>query len=442
MNYSFLIDFFLSLNSHNISYCVLRNYATLPDSTGGSDIDMWVRKEDCQRFFDLTMEITKRHKGHLVSYIWKRHEPKICLLGEDWGVQIDVYTGLVPIGDYEFYTGEIIEKHVVDFNGVKVIRKEWCAIESLLKEVLNTGSCDRKDKFYSEAHEAISTMSSEELKEGLPMFSDKYIAILKRVGDEQKSKELVYALYAEGRKNLSKKVKGSTFDKIAKFKRIFKRPGFMIAIMGTDGAGKSAIYEAMLPHLEDAFHNGMHYRHLRPHMLPDIGVLLGKRVEQKDIKVCADPHAKKSSGFVGSLVRLVYYAQDYIWGYLMKIWPKIATHADVYVMDRYYYDYYIDQMRSLTKLPKWVIRFFDLFIPSPDIILCLGGDPEKIYARKPETSLEDVKKQTKALHKFCDTHKNAFWVDTTKHDLDTSTKMALSGIAERMAVRFNQVSKL
>lgn len=442
MNNSFLKDFFDTLNGQGISYCVLRNYDTLPESTGGSDVDMWVCKEHCQKFFDLTIELTKRHKGHLVSYIWKRHEPKICLMGEDWGLQIDIYTGLVPIGDYVFYTGDIIEKHIVEQKGVRIMCKKWSAIESLLKEVLNTGSCDRKEKFYQEAHDAIATMSIEELKAGLPMFSDKYIAIVKRVGDEQKSEELISALYTKGRRELTTKVNGSTFDKIAKFKRIFKRPGFMIAIMGTDGAGKSAIYETMLPHLEDAFHNGMHYRHLRPHMLPDIGVLLGKRENQKGIKVCADPHSKKSSGYVGSLVRLVYYAQDYIWGYLCQIWPKICAHADVYVMDRYYYDYYIDQKRSLTRLPKWVIKFIDWFIPSPDIILCLGGDPEKIYARKPETSLEDVKKQTKALHDFCNSHNNAFWVDTTEYNLQSSAKMALGGIAEHMAERFKNVKKL
>ena len=51
---------------------------------------------------------------------------------------------------------------------------------------------------------------------------------------------------------------------------------------------------------------------------------------------------------------------------------------------------------SLTQHPKTINE-----IPKPDIILCLGGDPEKIYNRKPETSLEEVTRQTSALKDFC-----------------------------------------
>ena len=89
-----------------------------------------------------------------------------------------------------------------------------------------------------------------------------------------------------------------------------------------------------------------------------------------------------------------------------------------------------------------IIKFFDIFVPSPDVIICLGGNPEKIFERKPETSLEDVKNQTAALHDFCNSHKKAFWVDTTEYDLETSTKIALKGLAERMGKRFKDIKKL
>jgi N-acylglucosamine 2-epimerase len=54
------------------------------------------------------------------------------------------------------------------------------------------------------------------------------------------------------------------------------------------------------------------------------------------------------------------------------------------------------------------------FAPAPDLILCLGGDPEKIYAGKPETSLEEVQRQMSALKKFCADNHKAVWIDTTK----------------------------
>ena len=437
-----LVELFEELNKKNIQYAVLRNYKELPQSTGGSDIDIWVKAEDCQRFYDIVNSIAIKHQGSLVSYIWKRHEPKICYLGPDWGMQFDVYTGLVPIGDFVFYTGDIIENHIVYHHGVKVLDEKWCAIESLLKEILNTGNCDKKEKYYNDASKALGTISEKELKDGLPMFSDNYRNILKRVGREEKSQELISLLYKEGLKELKNKVPGCFFDKFLKFKRIFRRPGYMIAILGTDGAGKSAIYNTIYPHLEAAFHSKLYYRHLRPDMLPDIAELFGKRKKSDRPEVCENPHAKKSSGLVMSLVRVLYYLHDYIWGYWLNIWPKISTQSAVFVMDRYYYDYYIDQSRSRTSLPNWIIRFFDFWVPSPDIIIGLGGDPEKIFARKPETSIKEVTRQTEALKAFCNRRRNAFWVNTTENDVDTSARMVLKLISERFSKRFNNVKSL
>lgn len=442
MNNSFLKDFFDTLNGYGIAYCVLRNYDTLPESTGGSDVDMWVRKEDCQRFFDLTMELTKRHKGHLVSYIWKRHEPKICLMGEDWGVQIDVYTGLVPIGNKVFYTGQLIEQHTIIHNSIKVLAPHWAAIEAFLKEVLNNGHCNQKEKYYIDASDAVRTMGINELKSGLPMFSDNFIELLNRIGHEDKSEELISKISQTARKELNKRVDGSFWDGLLKFKRIFRRPGFMIAILGTDGSGKSAIYSSIYPYLEGAFHKGVYYSHLRPHLLPDIGVIIGNRKNDDTITVCKEPHAKKPSGFAVSLVRILYYLQDYFWGYWIKIWPKIATHSHVFILDRYYYDYYIDQNRSRTSLPYSIIRILELFVPKPDLILCLGGDPNIIFKRKPETSLEEVKRQMKALKAFCDKRKNAVWFDTTGGSLEDSTNNVMDVIVKFMNNRFANISKL
>ena len=438
----FLRILFDNLNAVPIRYAVLRNYENLPDNTGGSDIDVWVHRDDCQKFFDISIAIAKQCNGYLVSYIWKRHEPKICFLGPDWGAQFDVYTGLVPIGDYEFFTGGIIEKHIVDHHGVKVLDENWCAIESLLKEVLNTGKCDRKEKFYNDASKALGVISDKELEDGLPMFSANYCKILKRVGTEPKKQELITLLYKEGLKELKDKVPGYFFDKFLKFKRIFRRPGYMIAILGTDGAGKSAIYNAIYPSLEAAFHSKVYYRHLRPDMLPDIAELFGKRKKSDRPEVCEDPHAKKSSGLVISLVRLLYYLQDYIWGYWLKIWPTISTQSALFVMDRYYYDYYIDQSRARVNLPNWLIRCFEFFVPQPDAIVCLGGDPKLIFERKPETSLEEVERQTKALSSFCEKRKNAFWVDTTDCSLDESAHRALEGITDKLSLRFSKVKHL
>ena len=118
----------------------------------------------------------------------------------------------------------------------------------------------------------------------------------------------------------------------------------------------------------------------------------------------------------------------------------MATKSKVFIFDRYYYDYYIDQRRSRTSLPHWILRFGEIFVPTPDLTLCLGGDPKKIYERKPETSLEEVTRQTEVLRRFCDKRKKAVWVDTTLTP-EESIQMAKQAIVEMLTPRFKNIKK-
>ena len=204
-----------------------------------------------------------------------------------------------------------------------------------------------------------------------------------------------------------------------------------IALLGTDGSGKSTIIDALTPWVEKKFAK-VRYEHMRPNHLPSLAVALGKKKADEPATVCSDPHGSKPSGFMGSLLRLSYYWIDYTWGYFRKVRPSKDV---VWFFDRYYYDYYVDQRRARLSLPNWVIKLFGWFVPCPDLTICLGGDPAKIYARKPETSLEEVTRQTMALKDFTCRHKRTVWVDTTVAP-EESVEMAMKAIVEMMSKRF------
>ena len=93
----------------------------------------------------------------------------------------------------------------------------------------------------------------------------------------------------------------------------------------------------------------------------------------------------------------------------------------------------IDPRRCAVRLPRGWARFWSWFIPKPDLILCLGGDPEKIYARKPETSLEEVRRQVGELKKFCDGNKRAVWIDTTV-SVEESSYQTLKAILTKLPI--------
>jgi thymidylate kinase len=434
-----LEDFFNQLNKENISYCVLRNYHSLPQSTGGSDLDIWVSSLNTERFLKIIQECSAKHSGKVVSYIWKRFGPKICILGNSWGVQIDVYKDVIPIKEYIFITSDTIIQHIDYYNEVHILSNNWSAIITLLKEILNTKSCRRKHNIYPDAQKALSVIDKDELKASLHMFSSKFIDELVSIANRPYSDAIVKRIYQLGIMDLKKQKGIIRFDRIKKWFRLFRRPGYMIVILGTDGSGKSTIIEAITPILEGAFHNGIHYKHLRPHLIPDLGIMIGKREKQDGLS--PHPHAKKPSDLISSLIRWGYYMFDYTVGYFCKIYPDIGTHADVFVMDRYYYDYYVDQKRLLINLPTWIIHFGEIFIPKPDLILCLGGDPGVFFNRKPETSLGEVDRQIKALKKFCETRKNTVWIDTGCSVVESVDK-SMRAIVDMMSSRFQNLKAL
>ena len=214
------------------------------------------------------------------------------------------------------------------------------------------------------------------------------------------------------------------------------KKSLIIALLGTDGSGKSTIIENIKPPLNDAFHNAVYYEHMRPNKFPSIARLMGNKEEFTG--PVTNPHGSSTSGFLGSMLRWAYYMLDYTLGFYLKIWPKKAIRSCVWIFDRYYYDYLIDPKRSRINLPKWLLKLGQFIIPEPDIIICLGTDAQAIYKRKPELPLAEVERQVDALQAFCEKHPRARWIDTGQ-SIEQSSRETMEYIKEVMGNRFNEV---
>ena len=217
---------------------------------------------------------------------------------------------------------------------------------------------------------------------------------------------------------------------MSRFKRLLHPVGRMIAVLGTDGAGKSTILNEIQPVLKSMTHGRITVHHLKPDLFPPLGRFRGVKYEPGHI--CTNPHGSKPSGKIGSLIRISYLMCDYILGYWLKIRLQLAKiPAGLWVFDRYAYDMLIDPRRFRISLPTWIVRLFVFFAPRPDLTICLGGDPAKLYARKPETSLEEVKRQVYALKDFCGGRKATVWIDTDGLIKESANK-TMTSILERL----------
>ena len=436
----FLSAFFQTMNEEGVDYFVYGSYLALPEDTGGSDIDMVVEEKDFAKVSRILDSLTRNSGVSKVSYYANANAKfyRFLSFSKSFGVQLDIfYKGLCFQG-IEYYPMKLMRERIIEYNGIKVLDINKGYYVDFIKEVLHLG--EAKEKYLKAFIEEIKRDEHHYREELSSLYGEETM----RLVFDNLSEDKLPSVEKRLQRMMQKKVmKGHRWKnlllRLLLLKRLFGiRPGYVIAVEGTDGSGKSFIINSITPVLNEAFHNGVVYNHLRPSAIPDLGVVLGKKKKEDEVVICTDPHGQKQSGLIGSLIRWGYYMIDYTFGYLKKVWPQIHTKSKVFIFDRYYYEYYLDQKRSRTNLPHWIIRFGELFLPNPDLILCLGGDPVKIYDRKPETSLDEVKRQTEALKKFCRERKNAVWIDTTVLP-EESVKAALGACYEVMSKRFNKI---
>lgn len=420
-----LLYLFKELDNKKINYSVLRNYQSLPNTTGGSDLDILIDKESINTFNKLLIQFIKENDLKLVSVIDDNQCPKYCISQYGWGIQIDAFRKSVYFGNNEIILSEILFENTVKHNGVNVLNNRVGTLLAFLKELLNNKFCE--DKYIVDLQNQF--LEQDIQTNLLSQFSSPFITYLNQ-NLNQLDKKHCLVLH-----KLSKtSFKRSKFNGLSKkIKRLFKQPGFTIAFLGVDGAGKSTIINSITPKLNKAFHKAIYYEHMRPNKLVSIARLFGKKEEFNG--PVTNPHGSTPSGYLGSLLRWSYYMLDYTFGFYLKVWPKKSIRSCIWIFDRYYYDYLIDPKRGRINLPTWILKFGQVIIPEPDIILCLGTDPTSIHKRKPELTLKEVERQVLELKAFCNSHKKAVWIDTGK-DIESSSNATLEFITTMMSERF------
>lgn len=434
----FLFEYYNTLNMQGVFYFVYGEYENLPNGNGSSDIDMIISPSDFNLGISILNSIARNDNVDVVSYYYGPNSCFVRFMTPEWGVQFDIISAFYH-KDKIYYPTEYLRNDIVIHNDViKVLKIEVGYYVDFLKELTHINTVKEQ---YVRGFVAEYSKNEVRKKQLKVLYGEELTNII----DNHLQCEAMVSVLPELKNILIKKLHPSkiTLGRIKRrlfsFKRLFLPPGYVIAVLGTDGSGKSTIINEITPILNEAFHKGVIYHHLRPSWLPDLGVLSGRREKTAQHSVCTNPHSSQPSGLLGSLFRWAYYLIDYSLGYLKKIWLSKHTKSHVHIFDRYYYDYFIDPYRLRVKLPWWIIRLGEFFVPCPDIILCLGGNPNIIYERKPETTLEEVTLQNERLRHFCNRRENAVWIDTTQ-DVNKSVKEAMKAIHEMMAKRFANVT--
>jgi thymidylate kinase len=194
------------------------------------------------------------------------------------------------------------------------------------------------------------------------------------------------ALRGDLRRHARTTVASRLADVARAWRRLRHPTGLFVAVFGPDGSGKSTVNDGLRTKAAPLFWK-TEYGHLRPR--------LGMGVDVQTAQPVVDPHGMSKRGWVGSVAKLVYYAVDYLVGYVIKIVPA-RIRATLLVYDRYYYDVLVDPVRYRYGGPMSLARFLARVVPQPDAVLFLDAPSEVVRKRKIEVSAEETERQRQA----------------------------------------------
>ena len=185
-------------------------------------------------------------------------------------------------------------------------------------------------------------------------------------------------------------------------RRLFRPPGGIIAIVGSDGVGKSTTIRKLWGERGIArLFNGTALRHWRPGLLPPLGSFVGRQGANPGVP---QPPRRTPGRF--QAFRLAYYWIDFVLGHLLR--DRLQTmRSRLLVYDRCALDMAIDPVRYGLSSPHGTRLLWNL-TPRPDLVILLYDTPERIVARKAELKESEVERQLNAWLKLVEQgHVNA-----------------------------------
>lgn len=409
----FVEKFYRKLESENIGYCILRNADEVKNGDA-HDIDMSVKNKrliDVEKLlFETALEDgwkihiktgSSRDNINIKCYhLFKNEKKKVHI------VHFDFFPTFTWNG-YVLLDNDILLANIDKSTLYHTASKEVEAVTKLFIRLLHNGYIKAKYKKYILE---VFNENPESVKKVLKCFlDDKLTEFVWQTVCKEK-----WTLLEENREKLIKNIKANSKkaiinQKVYLVRKAMKKAGIIVAFEGTDGSGKSTIINALPEVLGNSFPEGMmDYYHWRP------GFIKKKKTSSNgEAVVVSEPHAKKPYGRIKSFAKFMFFNLDYVLGYWCKVrWQVSKGHLVVF--DRYYYDYYLDKLRYRLTISDKTLDLFKGIIPKPDITFLLIGDPETLYERKKEISVEEIKIQIENLLKNQKKFNNSVIIDVNK----------------------------
>ncbi len=414
-----IIAVFQAWKQAGIPFLVLRNYEQLPEFTS-NDVDVLIaqkhlaRAEQCvaNAARDQGFELLMRAEFAVVA----------LFLGHESGAQthFDLCLGTwwrgFELVDVSTFLGRRIDRglfaipHPVDE-----------AVNSLIGYLIHAGKVKEKYRgkiqdVFREQPEAAKTSLAPLYGESLADLivthaaQGKWEAIEKRVSSLRRS--LI-------QRQLTRRPAGTLgflFKTWVRWiRRWFSPPGITVVLCGADGCGKSTASSLLVQELAGTFppDKGAHY-HWKP------PVFTGKR--QAARAPVTAPHAIKPRAFPVSVAFFTLHWVEFVLGAFLRLKPR-KFKGGLTIIDRYYYDFFVDQRRYRLQVPMILVRLGHWFLPKPDVVFALDAPTSVLRQRKQEVPEAETERQRQAYADLVRGLPNGRVIDATQTPEEVAVSM-------------------
>lgn len=400
-------------HSHLIRYFILRNFEKLPEQNIGKDVDIVVEP---QKYGSISTIITNVMQAFDIHYYTINHFDRlhcwyIMDLKQNFSIHIDIIENEVYKG-FEFFDFNYLYSNCIKYKDFMVLEPAMDCAMLLIQNIVAYKSLKPKYRSklaeqYNENKQRIDSIISDFWGEDIGgelsiLLSQRdFDTIVERAFSYER--RAVKRIFSKRPFYTTKNVVRFLLTKIHSILLCPKRYWHFIAVEAPDGAGKTTFINGLVDGLQFFYNCSSSERfnvhHFRPSFLPNLGAVGEKAKVMKQDTDFTKPHRAKPAGFVGSILRMVYYWCDYAAG--VPIVLRREAPVGVYtIFDRYIYDFLIDPKRSKINLPRWVRLAFVKMTIQPQVVFILNADADIIYQRKQELEVSEIRRQLCELDKL------------------------------------------
>lgn len=379
-----------ALASECKSFCMLSGYEHLPDSFD-TDIDFMVGADDFARMPELIARVAQATETRLFHTVGHELTARSYSLGFQAGEQL-IIVQPDSTADYRHFgllwlrSEEVLGARRWHQRGfwIPAARHEFAyyLIKRLNKRYLDGDHGLKLHRLYRDDPDGCDAMIARFWKGR----NRAELKVMARSNDWEEMNRRLESFRSELKQNseesLAQRIATIPNHVAHHLHRIISPTGGWIAIMGPDGAGKSAVIEAIQQQFTFAYQKVQCF-HLRPKSLRR-GIETGRPV--------TDPHGKPPRGMVLSVAKALFLMADYWVGYALQIAPAIRR-SHLAIFDRYVYDLLVDSKRVRYGGPAWLLQIVARIAPHPDLVILLDASPDVLWTRKREVPLEEVVRQ-------------------------------------------------